>query len=263
VVLAARSLAGVTQATDELRRSGFLAEGLACDTASQEQVEALADRAVTKFGRLDIWVNNAGIGAPYGPTAAIASDRFLRVVDTNIKGVYLGSMAAMNRFLPQKSGKLINLIGRGAEGPVPFQNAYASSKIWVRSFSQSLAREYKDSGVGVYLFNPGLVITDMLLDVEAVAGFDRKMQPLNTVIRMWGNLPPVPAQKAVWLASSATDGKTGLEVNVLTPQRILKGVVQELARKITRRPGTTQTIQVTAIPAVVPVEPQVPSRSNR
>jgi short-subunit dehydrogenase len=68
----------------------------------------------------------------------------------------------MQRFIPQESGKLINLIGRGADKPVPFQNAYASSKMWVRSFSKSLAQEYKSSGVGVYIFNPGLVLKERM-----------------------------------------------------------------------------------------------------
>ena len=139
VVLSARTLQTVDRAVAGLKQNGFQAVGLACDTADLSQVEALAEMAVTSFGRLDIWVNNAGAGAPYGPTISIPSDRFLRVVQTNILGVYHGSLTAMKHFIPQKSGKLINLIGRGAEGPVPFQNAYASSKIWVRSFSKALA----------------------------------------------------------------------------------------------------------------------------
>jgi glucose 1-dehydrogenase len=251
VVLSSRTLQTVDQAVAGLKKNGFRAVGSACDTADLRQVEALADLALASFGRLDIWVNNAGTGAPYGPTISIPSDRFTRVVQTNIMGVYHGSLIAMKHFIPQKSGKLINLIGRGAEGPVPYQNAYASSKIWVRSFTKALAKEYKNSGMGVYIFNPGLVLTDMLTDVEAIEGYGQQMSTLNTIIRMWGNYPEIPARKAVWLASSATDGKTGLEVNILTASLLAGGALRELARWLTRRPSTLNDINVTELPPVI------------
>jgi glucose 1-dehydrogenase len=166
---------------------------------------------------------------------------------TIILGVYYGSLTAVRWFTRQKSGKLINLLGRGADKPVPLQNAYASSKTWVRSFSKSLAKESESAGVGVFLFNPGLVLTDMLTQVEAIEGFEQQMSALNTVIRMWGNPPDVPAQKALWLASSATDGKTGLEVNVLTPGLLIGGALREAARRLLRRPVTIPDVKVTKV----------------
>ena len=65
-------------------------------------------------------------------------------------------------FLAQGSGKLINLLGQGYKGPVRWQNAYASSKIWVRSFTKALAEETRGMGVDVFAFNPGMVLTDLL-----------------------------------------------------------------------------------------------------
>lgn len=254
VVLSSRTVQAVDRVVADLKRKGFKAVGIACDTAKPDQVSAIADLAIASFGKLDIWVNNAGTGAPYGPTFSISSERFMRVVQTNILGVYYGSMTAMQHFIPQKSGKLINLIGRGAERPVPFQNAYASSKIWVRSFSKSLAKEYQNSGVGIYIFNPGLVLTDMITDVEAIEGYGDQLSPLNNVIRMWGNQPDVPARKAVWLASAATDGKTGLQVSVLTPGLIAGGALRELGRWLTHQPARIADVKVTDIPAVAPVE---------
>ena len=248
VVVSSRTAQVIDQAVADLRQNGFSAVGLACDMADPLQVEALADLAMTSFGKLDIWVNNAGTGAPYGPSFSVPGDRFVQVIQTNILGVYYGSRAAMQHFIPQHSGKLINLIGRGADKPVPYQNAYASSKIWVRSFTKSLAQEYTNSGVGVYIFNPGLVLTDMTTDVEAIEGYGERLSVFNTILRMWGNLPEVPAAKAVWLASTATNGKTGLEVSVLTPGLVARGVLDELARRLMRRPVTIKEIKVTDIP---------------
>lgn len=156
VVLAARSEATLMQAVEQLTAQGFDAIGVVCDTSNLHNVESLASKAVSTFGRLDIWVNNAGVSGPYGTTISVSPERFKRVVDTNILGTYYGSYAAMGIFLAHGSGKLINLLGRGADGPVPFQTAYASSKAWVKSFTKSLAKEYVKSGVEVMAFNPGL-----------------------------------------------------------------------------------------------------------
>jgi NAD(P)-dependent dehydrogenase (short-subunit alcohol dehydrogenase family) len=232
VVVASRSQTAVDEAVRRLREAGEQADGMALDVADLAQMEALAGLAVSKFGRLDVWVNNAGVAGPYGPTLDFNSRIFKQVVDTNILGVYYGSRVAMNHFIANRSGKLINMLGRGYQSPVPWQNGYAASKAWVRSFTKALAQETHDSGVGVFALNPGMVLTDLLTDVDVVEGYDHLLKSFPTVVRMWAKSPEVPAQKAVWIASAATDGKTGKEYNVLTPGVLLGGAVKEGFRKL-------------------------------
>jgi NAD(P)-dependent dehydrogenase (short-subunit alcohol dehydrogenase family) len=141
VVIASRSAQSVDLAVDSLREAGYPATGIACNVADIAQVEELAEHAIQTFGRIDIWVNNAGLSAPYGPTVHIPASDFMNVVGTNIIGIYNGSTVAMRHFLKQKSGKLINLLGRGDNGAIPMQNAYSSSKVWVRNFTKVLAQE--------------------------------------------------------------------------------------------------------------------------
>ena len=234
VMIASRSQASVGRARAELGDSARV-DGLPCDVGNLAEVRELATRAVSRFGRIDVWVNNAGLSAPYGPTADIPEEAFARVLATNIMGTYHGSRVAIEQFLRQGSGKLINLLGRGDKEPVPFQNAYASSKSWVRAFTKALAGEYKERGIGVFALNPGLVLTDMITKVEAIAGYEEKMKPFETITRMWGNPPAVPAKRAVWLASSATDGKTGTEIQVLGFGLVVSGAVRELIRRIFAR----------------------------
>jgi NAD(P)-dependent dehydrogenase (short-subunit alcohol dehydrogenase family) len=136
----------------------------------------------------------------------------------------------------QRHGKIINLLGRGDTGSVAFQNAYSSSKIWVRNFTKALAVEYKDSGIEIFGFNPGLVRTEMISQVDAVAGFEKKLNALSFIAAMWGNDANVPAEKALWLASPATDGKTGRMVTVLTPSLMLKGLLTVGLRRLLRLP---------------------------
>lgn len=233
VVIASRSQSSVDAAVQILQKNGNQAAGLACDVADITQVEALADFAIERFGQIDIWVNNAGLSAPYGPTAHIPSGEVLKVMNTNMIGTYNGSVVALRKMLPQKSGKLINLLGRGDNGSVKLQNAYSSSKIWVRNFTKALAQEYSESGIDIFGFNPGIVFTDMINHVEAVAGFEEKMQPLRIVAPLLGNDADIPAAKAVWLASTASDGKNGMMSTLLTKgfiiKRLLRGIGQWLS----------------------------------
>ena len=249
IVIASRTQRSVDSAVEMLKANGAQVTGMTCDVADIVQVEALAEHAIRTFGRIDIWVNNAGLSAAYGPTAHIPSKMFMSVVNTNIIGTYNGSVVALRKMAAQKSGKLINLLGRGDTGSVPLQNAYSSSKVWVRNFTKALAKEYKDSGIGIFGFNPGLVKTEMLSQLEAVAGFEQQLTSLGFIVAMWGNDADVPAAKAVWLASAATDGKTGTMVTVLTPGRILKGVLTVGLRRLLRLPVKLLELHVKTVAA--------------
>ncbi len=255
VVLAARTKKAVDEAVKELQAKGYQATGIACDVGDYDQVKALADHAVNTFGKIDIWVNNAGVAGVYGPTAHIPRERIESVIRTNINGTYYGSIVALEQFLPRKSGKLINLLGRGDDKPVKYQNAYAPSKFWVRSFTMGLAEEYKEDGIGIYAFNPGLVDTDMLRHVDSLAGYEKKLKPLSTVIRLWGNPPEVPAERALWLASPATDGKTGIMTSVLGRKQVFGGLLREVGRRLSRAAMPDTTLNITTVQPTMPLPP--------
>jgi glucose 1-dehydrogenase len=257
VVLASRSSTALAEAAETLERQGARASWQVTDVGELEQVKALADHAVKMFGNIDIWVNNAGYGGVYGPTAAIDPQDFERVMRTNIFGAYYGSWVALQCFLAQGTGgKLINLLGRGDTTPVALQNAYASSKAWVRNFTLALAKEYKKTKIGIYAFQPGLVETDLLRRVSVVQGYEKKLKIFSTIIRIWANPPSVPAEKAVWLASAATDGKTGLEVHVLTPGKQIAGLLRELRRLVQRQPARDTSLKLTMITPSLPEGPR-------
>lgn len=253
VVLASRSEEAVEQAVSDLTNAGAEATGIPCDVGDLDQVKALSEHAINSFGRYDIWVNNAGLSAPYGPTVDIPISEFERVVRTNILGVYYGSLIAMRFYLrngharPPFPGKLINVLGEGATRPVPMQSAYAASKSWIRNFTLALAKEDKNENVGVFALNPGLMETDLLRKVDVISGYQGRLTPLKTVMRMWGKLPEIPAQKAVWLASSETDGRTGLVIKELSFFHILTGALREGFRRLVGRPAADWEIEVNII----------------
>ena len=247
VVVCARCPDTVEAAAARLRAAGHRAVGLACDVSDPDQVRSLALRAVDAFGGFHVWINNAGISAPYGPTTLVAPERFVQVVHTNVLGTYYGSMAALDHFLAHGGGKLINVLGRGDRGPAPMQNAYGASKAWARAFTLALAKEHASSNVGVFAFNPGLVDTELLRRVEVVRGHEDRLAAFPTVVRMWARPPHVPARKLVWLASPATDGRTGLHIRATGPVHLLVGLLGETWRRLGRSSGAPAPLEMVSL----------------
>lgn len=221
--------------------------GMACDTSDPDQVAKLAERAIHTFDHIDVWVNNAGLSGPYGEIETIPRDEVERVIQTNIFGYYYGTLAALQHMLPRRSGKIINIAGLGADGrPAPFQAAYSSTKAWVQSFTRSIAGEHKDSGVGIFVLNPGMMLTDMITQVCATSDEGcKRLERLPAVLRILGQHPEIPARRAVWLASSATDGRTGLVVKVLTPPKMVALLASELGCRVTGNTKTVPEIKIT------------------
>lgn len=249
VIVASRTPDSVEQAVLSLKKEGLQASGQPCDVADLAQVEELAEHALNIFGRLDVWVNNAGLSAAHGPTIDVLPGEVTQVIQTNILGAYHGSLVALRHFLRQGKGKLINVLGRGSRQPVPYGNAYAASKAWLRSFTLALAKEYKGSGVGIYTFNPGLVDTDLLRKFRVIAGYEERAKMLRMIMRMWAKPPQVAARKALWIASDATDGRTGLDINLLGPAALVSGALREGVRHLLRRPSPAIELNVISVPA--------------
>jgi len=250
VVLAARSRQDIEQIAVGLVSQGYAAVTFPCDVSDPLQVETLANFAIHTYGHFDVWVNNAGVAGPYGATLDLTPEQFLSVLRTNMFGVYYGSSMAMRHFLPRKSGKLINILGAGSRKPAPNQNAYGSTKAWIRVFTLALAAETKDSGVGVFTLQPGLMNTDLLTEVVTFQEHAQRLRDfMPFLIRAAGKKPEVAARKALWLASSATDGKTGLDVSMGSRLGFTLGFLREGLRRLLRLPTRPVVMNVTTIPS--------------
>ena len=156
----------------------------------------------------------------------------------------------MRHFLPRKSGKLINILGAGSKKPAPNQNAYGSTKAWIRVFTLALAAETRDSGVGVYALQPGLMDTDLLTEVVTFKEHEKRLHDfMPFLIRAAGKKPEVAARKALWLASSATDGKTGLDVSVGSTLNLMIGFLLEGLRNLLHLPARLVEMNIKVIPS--------------
>lgn len=240
VVVASRSDADVRAAVETLTAEGIAASGRPCDVGELGDVRALLDHARER-GTLDIWVNNAGASGVFGPTASTPIDDFTRVVRTNVLGTFHGSRLALQHFATQGHGDLVNVYGRGDQGPTPLQNAYASSKRWVRQFTETLQAETKGGGVRVHGFNPGLVTTDLLGKVTSQPGYEQKLQALRVVVGLWGQPPEVAARPVLDLVTS----DRAVFRDLSKPRMVTRGVRNLLAGRV--KPENRMPLDITVV----------------
>src|SRR3954451_22388162 len=137
LVLAARSTETLEEAAAECRQAGAETLVRRTDVTAEEQVQALARAAVQRFGRIDVWVNNAGVIA-YGHFEDMPSEVFDQVIRTNLLGQAYGARAALEAFRRQGSGVLVNLSSVWGRVTSPWVIPYVVSKHGIRAFSESL-----------------------------------------------------------------------------------------------------------------------------
>ncbi|MCP4714816.1 MAG: SDR family oxidoreductase [Deltaproteobacteria bacterium] len=136
-----------------------------CDVNDPAQLQALWDAAHAKFGRVDIWINNAGISTSTIPLWELDSRQIESVVHTNLTGTIYGCQVAIKGMLEQGSGQIYNFEGHGSNDMVlAGLSVYGSTKRAVRYFTESLIEETKETPVQVGAIGPGMVITDLLLN---------------------------------------------------------------------------------------------------
>ena len=141
LVLAARREEALRDVASECERRGGSAIAVPTDVSKEAAVHELARRALEKYGRIDIWVNNAGV-ALFGRFEDSPSDLYRRVLETNLMGTVHGARAALPHFLEQGSGVLINLASISALAGQPFGSAYGVSKAAIRALGQCLREEF-------------------------------------------------------------------------------------------------------------------------
>ncbi len=161
----------ITATSDATLQAGSAALKKVSDTAAvlpiradvrrHDQVEQAIDTAVRHFGRLDVLVNNAGVGL-FRPVADMTVEEWHRVIDTNLNGVFYASHAALPHLRAGGGGWIINVSSLAGVNSFPEGAAYCASKAALNAFSESLMQEVRHDGIRVAYVMPGSVRTDFM-----------------------------------------------------------------------------------------------------
>jgi NAD(P)-dependent dehydrogenase (short-subunit alcohol dehydrogenase family) len=198
VVISGRSQEAIENSLKLLKSHGTVL-GWTCDVREEKQVYALARQTVEKLGRIDVWINNAGYSAGSGVLLDIRPRQVLDMFLSNDMGTLYGTQAALHFMIPVRQGTLINIYGAGSNGKAASpMGMYATTKMWITSFTRTLATEIKGSGVSLLAFSPGMMLTDMLANPTVVGERGKeKMKNFGFVLRFLVKPPDVAAKLLV------------------------------------------------------------------
>jgi len=159
VVLGARRTERLEALVNQLQTEGYAATFVKTDVTQLGDVQRLAKRALDEYGRLDVFVNNAGI-MPLSPLDQLKIDEWNQMIDVNIRGVLHGIAAALPHFKSVKSGQFINVSSLGGRIALATAAVYCGTKFAVHAISEALRQEV-GSDVRVTIIAPGVVESDL------------------------------------------------------------------------------------------------------
>jgi NAD(P)-dependent dehydrogenase (short-subunit alcohol dehydrogenase family) len=207
LVLCARRKERCEQAAAELQQLGIETLAAGCDVKNPEQVRAVVDEAMSRFGRIDILINNAGTswGAP---VEEMKIEHWNKVIETNLTGTFLFSQAVGKFMVPQRSGRIINIASvAGIQGAPPAFQAigYHASKGGIIAFTKDLACKWGVHNIQVNAIAPGWFPTNMS---QVLIERNRETFLKNIPLGRFGSDSDLKGA-AVFLASAASDFVTG------------------------------------------------------
>jgi NAD(P)-dependent dehydrogenase (short-subunit alcohol dehydrogenase family) len=230
VTISGRAPASVERAVAELaaKHEPDRVLGQPCDVTDLEQVQALWDAAKAHFGKIDIWINNAGIGHYQMDSWELSPEQIKAVVDTNLVGAMYGAKVALRGMLDQGFGSFYNVEGLGSDDHMVKGLAlYGCTKAGLRYLTQSWVQETRGTPVLVGALRPGMVMTDLVIKQyeEHPEDWERDKRIINILADRVETVTPWLAQKVL------ANDKTGVRITWLTRGKVIGRFLAALFRK--------------------------------
>jgi len=228
VVVSSRRADAVGRAVDEigaLNPGGADAvSGIPADVSLFDDVIALRDHTLATHGRIDVWLNNAGVSNGYRPMDEEGADEIEALVAINLIGHMYGAKAVIPHFR-EHGGYLMNMCGRGWKGEATaYTAAYAASKAAIASLTKSLAAENKDCGnVSVNAFVPGMVDTDFYVDITCSPRLEATKGNIRLALEAFGTPLSEVGARCADLLEAAPGATTGRIYPLLKAGRLIRG----------------------------------------
>jgi NAD(P)-dependent dehydrogenase (short-subunit alcohol dehydrogenase family) len=212
LMLCARRDEWLAPAVQQMRGRGFAAEGMLCDVSKSADVQAVVDKTLATYGKVDVLVNNAGITWAAEPED-LPLDKWQKVVDVNLTGAFLFAQAAARDMLTRQWGRIINIAsiaGMHASVQGPHYAAYAATKAGLIGLTRELAVSWARQGIRVNAIAPGFFHSRLADGAIAMNEASIKAQSPIPRVGDAGELKGV----AVFLAADASNYITGQTIVV-------------------------------------------------
>jgi 3-oxoacyl-[acyl-carrier protein] reductase len=161
VVLCGRTLKLLEATAVSISANGGQAQALACDITDLGSVQALAAAVQSNFGRIDILINNAGVGSFAAPLHEMTPEAWEKILNTNLRGVFFCVRSFAPLMMKARTGHIVNISSLAGKNALPNGAAYAASKWGLNGLSYSIAEELREHGIRVSVVCPGSVDTEL------------------------------------------------------------------------------------------------------
>ena len=218
VVISGRKQDALDKAVAELSANHKNVAGCLCDVTKFEDHEKLFAFAKEKYGRVDIWINNAGISLPRYMLWEQPKNNHDDIIAANLTSAIYGSQVAVREMLAQGGGYVFNMEGHGSNGRiVAGMSVYGATKSGLTYFTKSLAEETKNTPVKVCLLSPGMVDTDLLkVDYKGAPDkFEKAKRILNILVDKVETVSPFLVEKIL------AEPKHASRIAWLTPGKVM------------------------------------------
>ncbi|MYH73115.1 MAG: SDR family oxidoreductase [Acidimicrobiia bacterium] len=221
IALAARSVEALREVASEIELAGGEALAVETNVCNPDAVAALADQVLSQWGRVDVLVNNSGIGGPSAPLWEVRPEDWEEIFAVNVTGVYLCCQAILPSMIERRSGSIVNIGSITGKRPLLNRTPYAASKAALIGLTRTLALEAGPHQIRVNLVSPGFVAGERIdwvfeqqaisqgRDVGDVRADAEEMTPLKRLVSAAD-----VARTVAFLASDESEGITGTYVNV-------------------------------------------------
>lgn len=210
VVVNSRHQQRANQVAQALNQDGILAHGVQADVSDPAQAEYLASQALKVFGKLDIWINNAGITLTICDSIDMPAEDFQKVIAVNLSGAWFGSQAAGKRMVSQRAGVIIQVGSIFGVTGMRRRAAYVAAKHGIVGLTKALADEWAPFGVRILCVEPGYIRTEVSTPHAAV-DFTEEDIHRRTPLGRYGTSEEV-AKVVTFLASDNASYMTGSTV---------------------------------------------------
>ncbi len=207
VVLAARTADQIEANAQRIRENGGNAIAVACDVANFQSVEGAVAICIETYGKLDLFVANAGVIDPIGPLVTSNPASWAHAVQINLIGAYNGLRAALPIMQTQQSGTVINISSGAAHSPMEGWSHYCAAKAATAMLLNNAQLEHANDGIRFIGFRPGTVATYMQSAIKASG-----INPVSQMDPSDHYKPEWPAQAIAWMCTSDADEFLGQEL---------------------------------------------------